>query len=89
MEHGQGDPRKALAYNESLRALTQQAGVLDGLRTRTGILLAALSVTATFLGSMALNKGALTGWSGAGMGAFAVAAALAADQRLNRRSGTC
>jgi hypothetical protein len=67
------DPRRTLAFNESLRALTQQAGVLDALRTRTGILLTAISITGTFLGSKALNGGSLSGWDWAGAFAFALA----------------
>ena len=78
------DPRKELAYNESLRALTQQASVLDALRTRTGILLAALSVTATFLGPMGLADDSLTGFGWAGTGAFAVAALAALGVLLPR-----
>lgn len=78
------DPRKELAYNESLRALTQQASVLDALRTRTGILLAAVSVTATFLGSTALDGESLAGWSCAGAIAFAVAVLAALGVLLPR-----
>ena len=78
------DPRKELAYNESLRALTQQASVLDALRTRTGILLAALSVAATFLGSKGLADDSLTGFGLAGICAFAVAALAALGVLLPR-----
>jgi hypothetical protein len=51
------DPRKRLAFEESIRALTLQSAVLDDLRSRTGILLTAASLTATFVGSRALDEG--------------------------------
>jgi len=38
----------SLALEESRRALTYQAGSVDELRSRTGLLLAAASVTASF-----------------------------------------
>jgi hypothetical protein len=67
-----GDPRKALAYNESVRALGQQESVLDALRSRTGILLTAISITATFLGSRALDApGGISVWSWVALGFFA------------------
>ena len=63
------DPRKKLAYDESIRALNLQSSALDDLRSRTGILLTAVSLTATFLGSKALDGG-FTPWSDAGLGSF-------------------
>jgi len=51
------DQRKRLAFDESVRALTLQSSVLDDLRARTGILLTAISLTATFVGSRALDDG--------------------------------
>jgi drug/metabolite transporter (DMT)-like permease len=68
-----GDPRKKLAYDESIRALQQQSSVLDDLRTRTGIVLAALSITAGFLGAKALENPGLTTWSWAAIVCFALA----------------
>jgi hypothetical protein len=56
------DERKKLAYDESIRALDLQSVVLDDLRTRTGILLTAASLTATFVGSRALDNG-FTTWT--------------------------
>jgi hypothetical protein len=56
------DQRKRLAYEESVRALTLQSSVLDDLRSRTGILLTAISLTATFVGSRALDDG-FTTWT--------------------------
>ena len=70
------DPRKKLAYDESVRALELQSSALDDLRSRTGILLAALSLSASFLGAQALKDPGLTGWSWAAIGSFAVSGLL-------------
>jgi hypothetical protein len=68
------DPRKKLAYDESVRSLQLQSGVLDDLRGRTGILLTALSLTATFLGARALDLGGFSKWSWAAIAFFGVSA---------------
>jgi hypothetical protein len=39
-----------LAYEAALRGLDKQEGLLEELRTRTGVLLAASSLAASFLG---------------------------------------
>lgn len=66
------DARKSLAYKESVRALGQQESVLDALRSRTGILLTAISITATFLGARALDApGGISTWSWVAIGFFA------------------
>jgi hypothetical protein len=49
-----------LAYQLSLRSLDQQEGVLNELRSRTGTLLAASSLVASFLGARAAAHGRLT-----------------------------
>ena len=46
----------ALAYQESVRGLTQQAGVVDNVRTRAGLLVTATSVV-TALGSRRSRRG--------------------------------
>jgi hypothetical protein len=46
-----------LAYELSLRALGQQEDALKELRSRTGNLLAASSVVASFLGARAIDRG--------------------------------
>jgi hypothetical protein len=46
-----------LAYELALRALDQQEAALVELRSRTGILLAASALTASFLGAPALSGG--------------------------------
>ena len=66
------DPRTALLYKESLRALTQQQAVLDNLRTRTGILLSAAAISSSFLGAQALADSDPTVWSWCAIGSFAV-----------------
>ncbi len=52
-----------LAYTESIRALTQQAQVLDNLRARTGVLFTGASIASSFLGAQALPKNGLTCWA--------------------------
>jgi hypothetical protein len=44
-----------IVYEESVRALAQQRKLLDGLRTRSGTLLAAASVATAFLSAQALR----------------------------------
>jgi hypothetical protein len=61
-ESQERDPPEAeglqrLAYELSLRALSQQEGVLNELRSRTGTLLAASSLVASFLGARAIGSG--------------------------------
>jgi len=46
-----------LAHAESLRALEKQERVLDELRSRTGLLLAASSLAASFVGGRAVDQG--------------------------------
>ena len=58
-----------LAHAESQRALSQQEGVLNELRARTGTLLTASSLVASFLGGRAIDL--------EGFGALNVTAALA------------
>lgn len=44
-------------HDEAVRALSQQQGMIDSLRTRTGLLLSAAAITTSFLGAQALNDG--------------------------------
>jgi len=44
-----------LAYEAALRGLDKQEGLLEELRTRTGVLLAASSLAASFLGQRAFQ----------------------------------
>jgi hypothetical protein len=45
-----------LIYGEAVRALEEQQSNLDGLRVRTGTLLAAVSLITAFLGAQAINR---------------------------------
>jgi hypothetical protein len=55
-----------LAYIEARRALDEQASVVNDLRSRAGVLLAASAVTTSFFGKEALTDGSpgLAGWIG-------------------------
>lgn len=46
-----------VAYDEAVRALSQQQSMIDSLRTRTGLLLSTAAITTSFLGAQALNGG--------------------------------
>ena len=64
----------ALAYDLSLRGLGQQESVVNELRARTGTLLAASSLVASFLGGRGIDEGAR--WlTAAALIAFAVSVA--------------
>jgi hypothetical protein len=52
----------ALAYDESVRALEHQERSVDELRSRAGTLLAAASLTTSFLAAAALPKGEAWDW---------------------------
>jgi len=52
-----------LAYDEAVRALSQQQSVLDNFRTRGGILLSAAAIATSFLGGQALRQGSMSTWS--------------------------
>jgi|ERR1035441_5329854 hypothetical protein len=55
-ETSDGDPRVTVIYEEAVRGWALQSSVLDELRSRTGVLLAAASVAAALLGSADLTK---------------------------------
>jgi hypothetical protein len=61
-----------ISYELSLRALNQQEGVLNELRTRTGTLLAASSFVASFLGARAAIADAFSWLTVLGLAAFAI-----------------
>lgn len=58
----------ALAYQESVRGLTQQAGVLDGVRTRAGLVITAANVVTAFLATPAIRD--RPGGAGVGPGGW-------------------
>lgn len=51
------DSRYEIAYDEAVRALSQQQSMIDSLRTRAGLLLSAAAITTSFLGAQALSDG--------------------------------
>jgi hypothetical protein len=72
------DPRRRLIYDESVRQLEQQERVLESIRTRTGLVIAAIAVASSFLGGQTLDNDApLTAWSWAAIASLAVAAGCA------------
>jgi hypothetical protein len=46
-----------VVYDEAVRALSEQQGVIDSFRTRAGLLLSAAAITTSFLGAQALKGG--------------------------------
>ncbi|HEY6549837.1 MAG TPA: hypothetical protein VIY71_01410 [Solirubrobacterales bacterium] len=58
---------------EARRAISVQVAALDELRARTGLLLAAASLSGSFLGSAAANRGvSVDFWGGAAVIAFVI-----------------
>src|SRR3954447_12527796 len=51
-----------IAHDAAVRALDEQRASLDELRSRTGPLLTAAAVTASFLGAQAISEHGLTVW---------------------------
>ena len=48
-----------VAYDEAVRALSEQQVVIESVRSRTGLLLSAAAITTSFLGAQALRVGDL------------------------------
>jgi len=46
-----------VAYDEAMRALSEQQAVIDSFRNRAGLLLSSAAIAASFLGSQALRGG--------------------------------
>ena len=59
-----------LAYEAALRGLDKQEGLLEELRTRTGVLLAASSLAASFLGQQAFQNPSPRGLAITALAAF-------------------
>jgi hypothetical protein len=64
-----------LAYEAALRGLDKQEGMLEELRSRTGVLLAASSLAASFLGQQAFQDPSPRGLAIASLGAFVISIA--------------
>jgi hypothetical protein len=60
------------AYELAVRALAQQEQSLTEIRARTGTLLAASSLIASFLGAQAIGRNGLNVWIVLALAAFAV-----------------
>jgi hypothetical protein len=71
------DARYRLVYEESVRALADQEKALEELRTRTGTLLSAVSISTSFLGTLALAAShRIGGFGWLAMGSFVASAFL-------------
>jgi hypothetical protein len=75
----------AISYDASLRRLDKQERLLDELRARTGLLLAAASLAASFLGRPALDSDPV-GLAVLALAAFGVAIAASLYVLLPKRS---
>lgn len=82
-------------YDESIRAISEQAGMLDGLRNRASAVAAVANVATAFIGGLALSDGSevLLGaleWIAIGLFWAALAVSLAILSALGRvgRFGT-
>lgn len=64
-----------LAYEAALRGLDKQEGLLEELRTRTGVLLAASSLAASFLGQQTFQSPSPRGMAIVALVAFVVSIA--------------
>jgi hypothetical protein len=69
-----------VAYDEAVRALSEQQGAIESFRTRAGLLLSATAITTSFLGAQALDGGdanpatwlAMTGFIGVAVVSLAI-----------------
>jgi hypothetical protein len=60
-----------IAYDEAVRALSEQQATIDGFRSRAGLLFSAAAVTTSFLGAQALRGGNASLCSWLALAAFA------------------
>ena len=73
-----------LAYSLSLRTLSQQEGVLNELRARTGTLLAAAALVASFLGGTVINRDGFDVWTALALVSLVVSIGFATGVLLPR-----
>lgn len=66
-----------LAYSLSLRTLGQQEAALNELRARTGTLLAAAALVASFLGGTTINRAGFDAWTALALAALVASTVLA------------
>lgn len=57
MTNADKDILYGVAYDEAVRALSEQQAVIDSFRTRAGLVLSAAAITTSFLGAQALEGG--------------------------------
>lgn len=67
-----------ITYEAGRSALADQESVVAGIRQRTGTLLAAQSLVASFLGAAAIKAHGMQGWTWLAIGALVVGLVLAA-----------
>ena len=59
-----------MAYEEAVRALSEQRVAIDSLRTRAGLLLSAAAIATSFFGAQALGRGEPSAFSWLALSAF-------------------
>jgi hypothetical protein len=72
-------------HEAAVRALTQQEAALEALRARTGTVLTAASVIASFLGGQAITRNGLTHWVILALTAFGSVVLISLDALAPRR----
>jgi hypothetical protein len=72
-------------HETAVRALAQQEAALEALRARTGTVLTAASVIASFLGGQAIARNGLNTWVMCALGAFASVVLLRIDGLIPKR----
>jgi hypothetical protein len=65
-----------MMYDVAVRSLDEQRSALDELRARTGTLLTAASLIASFLGAVAIDRSGLSAWVIGALLAFGVSVTL-------------
>jgi hypothetical protein len=63
-----------VAYDEAVRALSEQQAVIESFRSRAGLLFSAAAITTSFLGGQALDRGNLNSASWLALFCFVVVA---------------
>jgi hypothetical protein len=74
-----------VAYDEAVRALSEQQAAIESFRSRAGLLLSAAAVTTSFLGAQALSGGDLSFFSWLALTGFLGMAAASLAILLPRR----
>jgi hypothetical protein len=72
-------------HETAVRALAQQEAALEALRARTGTVLTAASVIASFLGGQAISRNGLTVWVVLALSAFGLVVLVSIDALIPRK----